>query len=169
MACGDQCGRGGLGNQFREHAQRNDVSPFDSWMFFRIINGMARTVSVIVADDLDGSPDAKTVRFGFDGVSYEIDLGKKNRAKLDRGVAKYIEAGRRVSRTSGRVSSRPCPGRRADLTEVRAWARERGLLVSERGRISAEDMRRMNYAVDGEKKDAAVVVREYIIEKKLSG
>jgi len=28
------------------------------------------------------------------------------------------------------------------------------------GRITAEDMRRMNYAVDGEKKDAAVVVKE---------
>jgi osmoprotectant transport system substrate-binding protein len=33
------------------------------------------------------------------------------------------------------------------------------------GRISAEDMRRMNYAVDGEKKDAAVVVREFLAQK----
>lgn len=30
------------------------------------------------------------------------------------------------------------------------------------GKISAEDMRRMNYAVDGEKRDAAVVVREFL-------
>jgi osmoprotectant transport system substrate-binding protein len=30
------------------------------------------------------------------------------------------------------------------------------------GRITAEDMRRMNYAVDGKKKDAAVVVREFL-------
>jgi osmoprotectant transport system substrate-binding protein len=30
------------------------------------------------------------------------------------------------------------------------------------GRISAEDMRRMNYAVDGEKKDAAAVVKEFL-------
>lgn len=36
------------------------------------------------------------------------------------------------------------------------------------GRISAEEMRHMNYAVDGEKKDAAAVVKEFI-EKKLSG
>ena len=35
------------------------------------------------------------------------------------------------------------------------------------GRIGAEDMRRMNYAVDGKKKDASVVVREFIAEKKL--
>ena len=33
------------------------------------------------------------------------------------------------------------------------------------GQISAEDMRRMNYAVDGEKKDAAVVVREFLAAK----
>jgi osmoprotectant transport system substrate-binding protein len=30
------------------------------------------------------------------------------------------------------------------------------------GRITAQDMRRMNYAVDGEKKDAALVVREFL-------
>jgi glycine betaine/choline ABC-type transport system substrate-binding protein len=33
------------------------------------------------------------------------------------------------------------------------------------GRISADDMRRMNYAVDGEKKDAAAVVKEFIAGK----
>jgi osmoprotectant transport system substrate-binding protein len=30
------------------------------------------------------------------------------------------------------------------------------------GRISAEDMRRMNYAVDGEKKDATIVAKEFL-------
>src|SRR3974390_1774749 len=30
------------------------------------------------------------------------------------------------------------------------------------GRITADDMRRMNFAVDGEKKDAAVVAREFL-------
>jgi osmoprotectant transport system substrate-binding protein len=33
------------------------------------------------------------------------------------------------------------------------------------GRITAEDMRRMNYAVDGEKKDASAVVREFLAQK----
>ena len=33
------------------------------------------------------------------------------------------------------------------------------------GRISADEMRRMNYAVDGEKKDAAAVVKEFIARK----
>lgn len=33
------------------------------------------------------------------------------------------------------------------------------------GRITAEDMRRLNYAVDGEKKDAAIVVRDFLAQK----
>ncbi|HZI58982.1 MAG TPA: glycine betaine ABC transporter substrate-binding protein [Verrucomicrobiae bacterium] len=37
------------------------------------------------------------------------------------------------------------------------------------GRITAEDMRRMNYAVDGEKKDAAMVVRDFIAQKMAAG
>ena len=34
------------------------------------------------------------------------------------------------------------------------------------GRITEQDMRRLNYAVDGEKKDAAAVIREFLNEKK---
>jgi osmoprotectant transport system substrate-binding protein len=37
------------------------------------------------------------------------------------------------------------------------------------GRISAEDMRRMNYAVDGEGKDAAQVAREFLVVSRLAG
>lgn len=33
------------------------------------------------------------------------------------------------------------------------------------GHIRAEDMRRMNYAVDGEKEDAAAVVKEFLVKK----
>ncbi|HWF05988.1 MAG TPA: glycine betaine ABC transporter substrate-binding protein, partial [Candidatus Angelobacter sp.] len=33
------------------------------------------------------------------------------------------------------------------------------------GRITAEDMRHMNYAVDGEKKDAEAVVRDFLAQK----
>lgn len=36
------------------------------------------------------------------------------------------------------------------------------------GRISAADMRRMNYAVDGEKKDAALVVSEFLEQRNLA-
>lgn len=34
------------------------------------------------------------------------------------------------------------------------------------GRLSAQDMRRLNFAIDGEKKDVLIVVREFLAEKK---
>jgi osmoprotectant transport system substrate-binding protein len=40
-----------------------------------------------------------------------------------------------------------------------------GALTRLSGRISADDMRRMNYAVDGEKKDAAAVVKDFLSRK----
>ena len=35
------------------------------------------------------------------------------------------------------------------------------------GAITADDMRKMNYAVDGEKRDAAAVAREFLKERNL--
>lgn len=102
----------------------------------RIMRGMARTVAVVMTDDLDGSPAAQTVMFGFDGVTYEIDLSERNRARLQQDLAPYVAAGRRVSRSRGRADRQPVP--RADRAAVRAWAKDHGLQVSERGRISAE-------------------------------
>ncbi len=42
----------------------------------------------------------------------------------------------------------------------------RGVFEALADRITANDMRAMNYAVDGEKKDAAVVVREFLANNK---
>jgi hypothetical protein len=106
---------------------------------------MAKTVSVVVTDDLDGSPNAATVTFGFDGVTYEIDLAKKNKAKLQRDFAPYVGAARRVSRPR-RASAGRNPAPRSDRAAVRAWAKAQGLKVSDRGRISAEVMQQYEAA-----------------------
>jgi hypothetical protein len=45
---------------------------------------MAKNVSVVITDDLDGSQGAETVAFGLDGVSYEIDLAQPNRGWPER-------------------------------------------------------------------------------------
>ena len=106
---------------------------------------MAKTVTVIMSDDLDGSSDAATVTFGLDGTSYEIDLSEQNRATLAQAFAPYIQAGRRVDRNRGHGGTGR-RGRRADLSDVRAWAKENGLHVSGRGRISAEVMQKYEAA-----------------------
>jgi Spy/CpxP family protein refolding chaperone len=106
---------------------------------------MASIVSVVVSDDLDGSEGAQTVQFGIDGVAYEIDLAEKNRAKLDKAISPYLQAARRVNRRASRSGAR-FSAVRSDRAAVRAWAKEQGLAVSERGRISADVMQRYEAA-----------------------
>jgi osmoprotectant transport system substrate-binding protein len=55
---------------------------------------------------------------------------------------------------------------RAETLEKHPQVREALLRLA--GKISAEDMRRMNYAVDGEKKDAAVVIKDFLQQKRLA-
>ena len=101
---------------------------------------MAKTTVTSVTDDIDGSANAETVTFGYSGASYEIDLSKKNAAALDKLLKPYIEAGRKVSGTNRRAASKGGSRRAAkvDLGAVRAWAKDNGFSVAERGRISAE-------------------------------
>jgi hypothetical protein len=98
---------------------------------------MAKTVSVVVTDDLDGSPDAETVAFSFNGQGYEIDLAEKNLAKFEKSLRPFIDAGRR---TAHRRAARAARGSavRIDRAAVRTWAASQGIKVSERGRISAD-------------------------------
>ncbi|MGN6599632.1 MAG: histone-like nucleoid-structuring protein Lsr2 [Actinomycetes bacterium] len=107
---------------------------------------MAQKVQVVLVDDLDGGEAEETVSFSLDGVSYEIDLSADNAQRLRDDFAPYVGSARRVG---GRSSSgrRRGAGRRAgrqeapaagSTSDIRAWARENGYDVSERGRISAE-------------------------------
>ena len=100
---------------------------------------MAKTV--VTTDDIDGSPNAETVTFSFDGRNFEIDLSKKSRAALEKALKPYIDAARpvggRTVRGSGSGRGRGRRSNSVDLAAVRAWAAENGIAVSDRGRISA--------------------------------
>jgi Lsr2 len=98
---------------------------------------MAKTTVVTVTDDIDGSEGAETVTFGFDGQTYEIDLGKKNLAKFQKGLQPFIDSSRRVARSTAARSTRTKASRK-DSSAIRIWAAEQGLNVSGRGRIPAE-------------------------------
>lgn len=99
---------------------------------------MVQRMQVIFVDDLTGDtlPDGQgqTVTFALDGVSYEIDLNKDNADGLRDAFRKYVEAGRKVGRTS-QAGRRGAGRNRQDTAAIRAWARENGHEVSERGRI----------------------------------
>jgi len=81
---------------------------------------MVRSVSVIVTDDLDGSENAETVSFSLGGVNYEVDLASKNRAKLEKALAPFTEAGRRIPGANGRRGSGRQDSPSADRAAVRS-------------------------------------------------
>lgn len=104
---------------------------------------MAQKVQVILVDDLDGGEAEESVSFSLDGVSYEIDLSADNAEALREAIAPWVGHARKVG---GRGRGRSANGGRGrasaktDLGDVRAWARENGYQVSDRGRVSAEVM-----------------------------
>jgi hypothetical protein len=105
---------------------------------------VAQKVQVILVDDMDGGSADETVSFSLDGVSYEIDLSAKNAEKLRGAFSGYVGSARKAGRSparNGRGSARAAGSAAADREQnqaIRAWAKKKGLKVSERGRIPAE-------------------------------
>ena len=101
---------------------------------------MARRIVLI--DDVDGSGAAETVHYAIDNREYEIDLSDANAKGFRSALAPYVEKSRQVERqpvvsVSSRRRSTGGSGR-SDLQQIRAWAEEKGLPVSARGRIKKE-------------------------------
>ena len=64
---------------------------------------MKKTTKVVeVVDDFDGSPADQTVRFAFNGASYEIDLNREHFEEFAAAIQPYIKAGRKVGSTRRR-------------------------------------------------------------------
>ena len=57
---------------------------------------MAKKEVVTITDDIDGRAGAETVTFAYAGRSYEIDLGEKNKAKLEKALEPFIGPARKV-------------------------------------------------------------------------
>ena len=103
---------------------------------------MATVTRIYKVDDLDGSEDeVNTVEFGLDGADYETDLSAANADRLREKLARYVDAGTRVTPQKTRQAKRAAdPAHRRtspDQTQaIRQWAKENGFEVSMRGRIS---------------------------------
>ena len=100
---------------------------------------MAQKITVALEDDIDGGPADETVRFGLGGTDYEIDLSRKNAAAFRKQLAPFIEHARTAGRAQPRRSARTAAGRQRS-GDIRAWAKDHGIAVSERGRIPATVM-----------------------------
>ncbi len=96
---------------------------------------MAQQTRIIL---IDGSEATQTVVFSYQGASYEIDLNDEHATALEESFHDWIEAARKIGapgRTQRR-SATPVQPKRRDLADVRAWAREQGHDISDRGRVS---------------------------------
>lgn len=104
---------------------------------------MAQKVNIVLVDDIDGSEADETVSFALDGKEYAIDLNNKNAQKLRDALAPFLAHARReTGSTGGRSGGRRSRSRGgsagASAADIRAWARENGYEVPERGRVSSE-------------------------------
>lgn len=110
---------------------------------------MAKVTETIttMTDDIDGGEATETVAFGLDGTSYEIDLSKGNAGKLRDTLSDYVGHARKAGRggATARRGGAAAPRRSNGAAgagnrtgEIRAWAREQGMKVNERGRLSGE-------------------------------
>jgi hypothetical protein len=115
---------------------------------------MAQKVTITLEDDLDGGPADETLRFGFGGADYEIDLSTKNAAAFRKQLVPFLEhartAGRaqphRPARTRGKPPAQrryPGLGERARHCRQRAWAHpgQRGGAIPGRGQRAWQDQR----------------------------
>ncbi|HTU73242.1 MAG TPA: Lsr2 family protein [Trebonia sp.] len=100
---------------------------------------MAQKIQTLFIDDIDGGEAERTVRFGLDGTDYEIDLSTKHNDELRAALGTYVSHARKVAGTARRTAGRG--GRKAssvDTVAVRAWARENGYDIKDRGRVPAD-------------------------------
>lgn len=103
---------------------------------------MAQKVQVILVDDLDGGTAEETVKFGLDGIAFEIDLSHEHAGTLREALSDYVGVARRIGRyaTSGKSASNATPKSRTPIDReqnkaIREWAAREGKKVSDRGRI----------------------------------
>ncbi len=96
---------------------------------------MAQKVVTSLQDDLDGTPASETLRFALAGAEFEIDLSEHNASMFRQRITPFIEHARRSGKTTkARATGRGAADRQR-TADIRAWAREQGMDINERGRI----------------------------------
>jgi len=104
---------------------------------------MTTRTTIALEDDLVGGPADQTVQFGIGTIDYEIDLNTDNASLFRSQMAPFLEHARRA----GRGQRRPAhTSRRQNSAGIRAWAKEHGIHISERGRIPASVIQRYDAA-----------------------
>lgn len=100
---------------------------------------MAQKVQTIYISDLSGKElgeDGRSVRFGHEGVNYEIDLSPQEADEFAATMQRYVDAGRRVGgRRQNSIVTATATGGKSQAKVIKAWLDEQGLSYPRRGRL----------------------------------
>jgi len=108
---------------------------------------MAQRTIVTLTCDLSHSeaetPAVETVSFAFDGTTYEVDVCGDHAKDIRETFGDYADRARKaapsvIGRKSRSNGSNRLGGARP--SQIRDWAKDNGISVSERGRIPANVM-----------------------------
>jgi hypothetical protein len=109
---------------------------------------VAQHTHITLTDDLDGTEATCTVRFGFEGSFFAIDLNDANAAVFAEVMSKYISAARsdgpmdrikgRKLRVAKRTDEELLKMRPYNPKAVREWAKANGYDVGDRGRLHSD-------------------------------
>jgi hypothetical protein len=103
---------------------------------------MAQKISTLLFDDLElrkknkEVPADETIEFSLDGRRYQIDLTSDNATKFRTRFTPYTDVATRLP-VNGAKPSRTV-AKRQESADIRRWAKDMGIPVSERGRIPGE-------------------------------
>ncbi|MDR0837240.1 MAG: Lsr2 family protein [Propionibacteriaceae bacterium] len=97
---------------------------------------MAKRVTTVLLDDIDGTPADESIVFALDGVTYQIDLNSIHAAELREAIRPYIKAGVKLSGRKSTSAAKSAP--HTDRAVVRAWGNQNGYALGQRGRIPVD-------------------------------
>lgn len=104
-----------------------------------------RTITQLFCDlhDDEEVVGEETITFAFDGRDYEIDVCEEHGSELHEVMAIYTAHARRRSASGGSPAKAPTQRKARgangyDASAVRAWAKDAGYDVADRGRIKPE-------------------------------
>jgi hypothetical protein len=101
---------------------------------------MAQKVQVLLLCDLeDGNTEAEeTIQFGVGNTSYEIDVCARHAQEIRDRLEPFVAHARKAGTVAaGRRRRDRSASNREQSADIRSWAKDRGIQVSERGRIPA--------------------------------
>jgi hypothetical protein len=87
----------------------------------------------VITDDLDGTHGAEPVRFGWDGVTWEIDLAEENRKRLEDALRPFLDKAHPAKVAQAKTEGTRTRQSRGAAKKSVEWG------LPHRGRVSPEE------------------------------